>query len=135
MVKSQETSQLIKHAIQAREFAQAKYSGFRVGAALETPAGKIFSGCNVESSSYGLTICAERVALTKALSENIVDFSRIAIVGPDDDFCPPCGACRQLLYDYAPELMVVLWNGTETRTYSLKNLLPVAFEASKLSKR
>ena len=135
MVKSQETVQLIKHATQARKFARAKFSGFRVGAALETPAGKIITGCNVESSSYGLTICAERVALTKALSENIVDFSRIAIVGPHGDFCPPCGACRQLLYDYAPELMIVLWNGTETRTYLLKDLLPVAFEASKLSKK
>jgi cytidine deaminase len=135
MLKSQAKTQLIKRAIQAREFAQAKYSGFRVGAALETPAGKIITGCNVESSSYGLTICAERVALTKALSENILEFSRIAIVGPDGDFCPPCGACRQLLYDYAPEIMIVLWNGTEACTYSLKDLLPVAFESSKLSKR
>ena len=135
MGKSREISQLIKLATQAREYAQAPYSGFRVGAALETPDGKIITGCNVESSSYGLTICAERVALAKALSEQILNFSRIAIVGPRGDFCPPCGACRQLLYDYAPDLFVVLWDGKETRTYTLKDLLPVAFEASKLSKK
>jgi cytidine deaminase len=135
MKRSVQTKNLIEEARSVRSKAQAKYSGFKVGAALETAEGKIVSGCNVESSSYGLTICAERVALTKALSEGQTQFRRIAIVGPGDDFCPPCGACRQLLYDYAPKLQVILWNGKESRTYNLADLLPDAFEDSKLFRK
>jgi len=115
--------------------AQAKYSNFRVGAALETADGRIFSGCNVESSSYGLTICAERVALSKAISEGELNFTKIAIVGPAADFCPPCGACRQLLYDYAPDLEIIMTDGKEVKCMILRELLPFAFEETKLRKK
>lgn len=128
-------NELLEHARQAATLSQAKYSNFRVGAALETTDGLIFTGCNVESSSYGLTICAERVALTKAISEGRLNFTKIAIVGPADDFCPPCGACRQLLYDYAPDLEIILTDGKTVRDLMLRELLPFAFEETKLRKR
>jgi len=123
---------LVQKAQEARRFSQAKYSHFKVGAALLTEEGEVFSGCNVESSSYSLTICAERVALTKALSEGRTKFKAIAIAAKDGEFCPPCGACRQLLHDYAPDLDVILTNGSESRTFKLKELLPHAFEDSQL---
>ncbi len=126
---------LIKEAQKAQTFSHAKYSHFKVGAALFTKEGKIFGGCNVESSSYGLTICAERVALTKALSEGYSQFIAIAIVGPNDEFCPPCGACRQLLLDYAPDLDIILTNNSEIEVYKIKSLLPQAFEETKLHKK
>jgi cytidine deaminase len=126
---------LIDAARIAGEKAYAPYSGFSVGAALESAQGEIITGCNVESSSYGLTICAERVALVKALSEGKPDLKAIAIVGPYDDFCPPCGACRQMLYDYAPDLVVVLTDGTSIEQIQLKDLLPVAFEKTRLKKK
>jgi len=126
------TGKLLLAAKEARKFAQAKYSKFKVGAALLTDNDEIFSGCNVESSSYSLTICAERVALTKALSEGRTKFKAIAIAARDDQYCPPCGACRQLLFDYAPDIDVILTNGKESKTYRLKDLLPVAFEDTQL---
>ncbi len=115
--------------------ARASYSNFPVGAALETTQGEIITGCNVESSSYGLTICAERVALTKALSEGKSAFKAIAIVGPYQDFCPPCGACRQLLYDYAPDLLVIMTDGKDIQTVKLTELLPLAFEKTRLNRK
>lgn len=124
--------QLINTAKKYQNNAKAQYSNFRVGAALLDNKNNLFGGCNIESSSYGLTICAERVALTKALSEGINSFTKIAIIGPNDDFCPPCGACRQLLYDYAPELEIILTNNKEIKTIKLKELLPLAFEETKL---
>ncbi len=130
-----DTYKLVEAAKNARKFSKAHYSNFRVGAALVTKNGEIITGANVESSSYSLTICAERVALTKALTEGKESFSAIAISANDGDFCPPCGACRQLLFDYAPNIDVILTNGQENKTYKLKDLLPVAFEESKLSKR
>ena len=126
--------ELIRSASEARKYSRAKYSDFSVGAALLTIEGDIITGCNVESSSFGLTICAERVALTKALSEGKLNFTHIAVVGPNEDFCPPCGACRQFLYDYAPDIQIVLIKKNEIRTISLKKLLPMAFEESKLRK-
>jgi cytidine deaminase len=129
------SDQLIHKAQKAREFAQAKYSHFKVGAALLTNDGEIFTGCNVESSSYGLTICAERVALTKALSEGRTAFKAIAIVAKDGAFCPPCGACRQLLFDYAPDIDVILTNGKEKQIFKLKELLPHAFDESNLGEK
>lgn len=130
-----DSDRLINAARKAREFAQAKYSHFKVGAAIITDEDEIFTGCNVESSSYGLTICAERVALTKALSEGRVNFKAIAIVAKDDAFCPPCGACRQLLFDYAPDIDVILTNGKEKQIYKLKELLPHAFDESNLEEK
>jgi len=123
---------LVLAAQKARNFSQAKYSKFRVGAALLAEDGSVFSGCNVESSSYSLTICAERVALTKALSEGYTKFTAIAISARDGEFCSPCGACRQLLYDYAPKLDVILTNGSEEKLYKLADLLPAAFKDTQL---
>lgn len=123
---------LVNVAKESRRFAQAKYSKFRVGAALLTADNKIFSGCNVESSSYGLSICAERVALGKALSEGSTQFTAIAIAAHDGEFCPPCGACRQLLFDYAPDLDVILTNGQDYQKMKISELLPLAFEDSQL---
>ena len=123
---------LIQSAKGYQKNSSAKYSKFKVGAALMDKEGKIFGGCNIESSSYGLTICAERVALTKALSEGIRDFEKIAIVGPNNEFCSPCGACRQLLHDYAPNLEVILTDNTEIKSIKLKDLLPFAFEERNL---
>jgi cytidine deaminase len=128
-------SKLIKNAKLSIKNAQARYSNFRVGAALQTKDNKVFTGCNIESSSYSLTICAERVALVKALSEGYTKFSSIAIYADSTDFCPPCGACRQLLFDYAPDLEVILTDGKESKTYKLRDLLPVAFEESQLNKK
>ncbi len=130
---NQETiKELNETARQAVNHAQAKYSHFRVGAALLSDSGEIFRGSNVESSSYSLTLCAERVALVKALSEGTTRFKAISIYAEKMDFCPPCGACRQLLYDYAPELDVYLTNGKEFKKYSLRELLPHAFDDSQL---
>ncbi len=130
--KNYDPKELVKAAKQARRFARAKYSNFKVGAALITRDGKVFTGANVESSSYGLTICAERVALTKALSEGHDQFEAIAIVAKDGEFCPPCGACRQLLFDYAPHIEVILTEGDKIKSFKLKELLPHAFDDSNL---
>lgn len=127
--------ELIDSAKKAAGFSQAKYSHFPVGAALLSNKGKIIIGCNVESSSYSLSICAERVALTKALSEGILDFHSIAIFAEKADFCPPCGACRQLLLDYAPNINIILTDGKQYNSYKLKELLPHAFEDSQLNKK
>jgi cytidine deaminase len=135
MVSKKQMQALMQHAYDAQKFSHAKYSGFKVGAALETHDGEIFSGCNVESSSLGLTICAERVALTKAISEGKTKFTAILIVGPVNDYCPPCGACRQLLYDYAPDIDIIMTDGKNIKSVPLSELLPFAFEETKLRKK
>ncbi len=127
-----EISKLIEEAIKAALNAQAKFSGFPVGAVLLSNKNIIYHGCNVESSSYGLSICAERVALFKALSEADTSFQSITIFAPKAEYCPPCGACRQLLYDYAPNITVLLTNGKEYKSFTLKDLLPEAFDQSQL---
>ncbi len=125
---TQEDIKLIEQAKGVREFAKAPFSGFHVGAALLTASGETVTGINVESSSYGLTICAERVALTKALSEGKSDFTKIAIVADSDKLTPPCGACRQLLYDYAPDLEIIIANlSGKSKTFKLIDLLPEPF--------
>ena len=101
---------LLAAARAAREFAQAQYSNFKVGAALETVDGQIVSGCNIENATYGLTLCAERVALVKALSEGHTVFTRIAVVADTEAPTPPCGPCRQLLWEYCGDVEVVLGN-------------------------
>jgi cytidine deaminase len=127
-------SLLVSKAVKARQFAKAGYSNFKVGAALLTESGKIYTGCNIESSSYGLTICAERVALVKALSVGQTHFKAIAIFASEDSFCPPCGACRQFLYDYAPDLDVILTSQVDLQIIQLKELLPSAFSDQYLKK-
>ena len=127
--------ELIENATKAIKHSHAKYSNFRVGAALLTDDNQIFTGCNIESSSYSLTICAERVALVKALSEGATKFSSIVIYAEEVEYCPPCGACRQLLFDYAQNLQVILTDGKDYKSYNIKELLPVAFEESQLNKK
>ena len=122
--------QLLK---ETREAAIAPYSNFRVGAILLTKKGKHYTGHNIESSSYGLTICAERVALFKALSEGESKFENISILSDLDDFCPPCGACRQVLMDFAPNIEVILFNEKgQKKSYKLDELLPDAFTPDRL---
>ncbi len=122
---------LLVAALHAREHAQMKYSGFAVGAALETRDGKIHSGCNIENASYGLTLCAERVALVKALSEGARQFTRVAIVTGSGKPAPPCGACRQLLWEYCGDIEVISANidGVEDRC-RLSKLFPHPFDDS-----
>ncbi len=121
--------QLCEAAREALGFAFAPYSNFRVGAALRGKNGKIYSGCNVEISSYGLTICAERVALFKAVSEGVQSFESLVITAESEQFCPPCGACRQVLADFAPALRVILLNSAGgTEETSMRELLPHAFD-------
>ena len=121
---------LLAAALQARENAHAPFSRFKVGAALETAGGRVVTGCNVENATYGLTICAERVAVFKAVSEGERKFTRIAVVADTEEPTPPCGACRQILWEFGGDLEVILGNlGGEKARYSLKALLPHPFDA------
>ena len=123
-------SDIVGAARRAREHADAQFSHFKVGAAVETSDGTIVTGCNVENATYGLTICAERVAMFKALSEGHRAFARIAIVADTEAPTPPCGACRQILWEFGGNLEVRLANLTvEKGTYQLKDLLPFPFDA------
>jgi cytidine deaminase len=120
---------LVDAARSARERAVADYSGFKVGAALETADGTIVTGCNVENATYGLTICAERVAMFKALSEGHRQFRRVAVVADTPTPTPPCGACRQILWEFAGDIDVVLANlDSTTDTLRLAALLPHPFD-------
>ncbi len=124
------SSDLVEAARNARERARAAYSGFKVGAAIETSDGRVFTGCNIENASYGLTLCAERVAIFKALSEGAERFSRIVILADTPDPTPPCGACRQILWEYAGDIEVILANlGGETSRHRMNDLLPLPFDA------
>lgn len=119
---------LVEAARRARERAVAPYSGFKVGAALETADGQIITGCNVENASYGLTMCAERVAMFKALSEGHTRFVRIAVVADTEAPTSPCGACRQVLWEFGPDLDVILANLQQvTGRHRMADLLPDAF--------
>lgn len=120
---------LIDAARKVRLHAHAPFSGFRVGAALETASGVIVTGCNVENATFGLSICAERVAIVKAISEGHKQFVRIAIVADTDAPTPPCGACRQILWEFGGDLEIVLANLTEMiGTHRLAQLLPLPFD-------
>lgn len=120
---------LVSAARAARERAIAPYSGFRVGAALLTTTGEIVSGCNIENATYGLTTCAERVALLKALSDGHREFAMIAVVADTSAPTPPCGPCRQLLWEYCGDIPVVMANLTAvTATLQLAELLPLPFD-------
>jgi len=125
-----DASDLVTLARRAREHACAAYSHFKVGAALETVDGTVITGCNIENATYGLTICAERVAMFKALSEGHRRFTRIAIVADTDAPTPPCGACRQILWEFGGDLDIVLANLTsQTGRHRLQDLLPLPFDA------
>ena len=126
--------QLIETAKSARLRSIAPFSNFLVGAAVKTSEGKVYIGCNVESASYGLTVCAERVALWKALSEGERQFTELAIVADTESLTPPCGTCRQIIWEFAKNATIVLGNlHGETQIVSIRELLPRAFDARFLS--
>lgn len=113
--------------------AYAPYSHFRVGAALECRDGTVFTGCNIENAAYSPSICAERVAVSKAVSEGHRDFARIAIAADTDRFTSPCGVCRQVLWEFAPDLEVLLYNRRgEIQELTLRQLLPYSFDSTAL---
>ena len=122
---------LLQSALDARRNAHAPYSHFHVGAALECDDGRVFTGCNIENATYGLTVCAERVALLKALSEGARKFRRIAVAADTDRLTPPCGACRQLLWEFCGDAEVILVNPQgRAESFRMKELFPRPFDAS-----
>ncbi len=122
---------VLQAALQVREHAYAPYSKFLVGAALEDSGGRIYTGCNVENASYGLTNCAERTAVFKAVAEGARRFRRIAVAADTAKLTPPCGACRQVLWEICGDIEVALVNlQGQTETLRLKDLLPRPFDAS-----
>ena len=127
------TDSLAAAALAAREYAHAPYSKFHVGAALEDASGRIHTGCNIESASYGLTVCAERVAVCKAMSEGARAFRRIAIAADPEALTPPCGACRQVRWEFCGNIEILLVNPRgKTETLHLIDLFPRPFDASLL---
>ena len=124
----EEKQQLIRMALAAREKAYAPYSDFMVGAALRAADGRIFTGCNVENAALGSTICAERTAACKAVSEGHRDFVRIAVYGDGEHYCYPCGACRQFLAEFAPDMEVLsVMGGGRYVSNRLSELMPYTF--------
>ncbi len=123
------SEELIRSARSVMKQAYAPYSKFRVGAAIETKSGNIYTGCNVENASYGLTLCAERNAIGAAIAAGESDFVRVAIVTSGRKLTSPCGACRQVLREFGPRLEVLLAGGKQVKRLSLEKLLPNAFHA------
>jgi len=122
---------LITAALKARENAHAPFSKFKVGAALEDGTGHIHTGCNVENATYGLTVCAERIAIFKAVSEGANGFQRIAVVADTDTLTPPCGACRQILWEFCGDIEIILANlAGKSETLRLATLFPRPFDSS-----
>ena len=122
---------LIAAARTAREHAHAPYSNFRVGAAVRAKSGRIFSGCNVENATYGLTLCAERVAIFKAISEGERGFDAVAVVADTGALTPPCGSCRQILWEFCGDAEVILANlSGKVERYRMSSLLPKPFDGS-----
>ena len=120
-------------ALEARKRAHAPYSRFKVGAALKTRAGEIVTGCNIENASYGLTLCAERVAVFKALSEGLTDFDAIVVAADSKRITAPCGPCRQILWEFCGDLLVHMVNPRgATRTWRLSRLIPLPFDGKNL---
>ncbi len=121
--------ELIELATDVRERAYAPFSNFRVGAAVVADDGTVFTGCNVESASYGLTVCAERVAIWKAVSEGAKGFSQIAVVADTEELTPPCGVCRQIIWEFCGDIPVTFANlSGKTETVRMSELLPRAFD-------
>ena len=120
---------LVERARAARLGAVADYSHFKVGAAIETTSGEIITGCNIENATYGLTICAERVAIYKALSDGHRAFRRLVVVADTPEPTPPCGACRQIIWEFAGDVEVILANLHDvTARHEMRNLLPAPFD-------
>jgi cytidine deaminase len=122
---------LISAALQARENAHAPYSKFKVGAAIEDANGRIHTGCNVENATYGLSVCAERIGVFKAVSEGGRGFKRVAVVADTETLTPPCGACRQILWEFCGDVEIVLANlSGKSETLRLGALFPKPFDSS-----
>jgi cytidine deaminase len=131
-----EVQKLVDAARAARDCSLSPFSNFCVGAAVETDDGKIYTGCNIESASYGLTVCAERVAIWKALSEGERRFKRLAVVVDTTPLTPPCGTCRQIIWEFCRDATVILANlDGETEIAEMRELLPRAFDARFLPKK
>jgi cytidine deaminase len=128
-ISTQEKVELIKAARDAREKAYAPYSRFKVGAALRTKDGKIYTGCNIENAVYGATACAERVAVWKAVSEGETEFSHIVVAADTEELTPPCGICRQVIWEICGDIPVTFANLTDkNETLRMNELLPRAFD-------
>ena len=131
---------LMEFAVKARKNAYAPYSGFRVGAALLTADGRVYTGCNIENAAYTPTNCAERTAFFKAISEGVLDFSAIAVAGGSGeepaDFCAPCGVCRQVMAEFCDgDFRIVLGNREAIRVYTLNEILPLSFSSKDLEEQ
>jgi cytidine deaminase len=124
---------LIDAARRAQQQAYAPYSRFRVGAAVEGEDGTIFAGCNVENASYGLVMCAERVAIGAAVSAGIQRFRRVAVVSDSEPPAAPCGACRQVIFEFAPDAEVLAVGPRSSHRWTMRELLPAAFSGSQLT--
>jgi cytidine deaminase len=132
---SEDIESLIEAAKRARLQAVAPFSNFQVGAVVKTADGKIYTGCNVESASYGLTVCAERVAIWKALSEGERQFTDLAVVADTETLTPPCGTCRQIIWEFARGAKIVFANlEGKSEEFHIADLLPRAFDARFLKK-
>ena len=132
---SEDLEPLIEAAKRARMQSVAPFSNFLVGAAVRTADGKVYTGCNVESASYGLTVCAERVAIWKALSEGERHFTDLAVVADTEILTPPCGTCRQIIWEFARGARIVFANlDGKSEKFDIANLLPNAFDARFLKK-
>ena len=130
MSKRHSREEVIEAALQARERAVAPFSKFRVGAAVETDDGRIFTGCNIESASYGLTVCAERVAVWKAISEGARCFGLLVVAVDTENLTPPCGTCRQIIWEHCRDTTILLVNlQGQAEELNIKDLLPRAFDA------
>ena len=126
--------ELKETAMAMRERAYCPYSHFSVGATLECADGSVFTGCNIENAAFSPTICAERTAVAKAVSEGHTDFVRIAVAGSGPDHCVPCGVCRQVLQEFAPDLEILCLNSRgEELALTLRDLLPHSFDAAFLA--
>lgn len=128
---------LIEAAVHSMQYSYSPYSKFSVGAALLCEDGKIYNGCNIENSSFSATACAERTAIFKAVSDGVKSFEAIAIVGGKNgditDYCPPCGVCRQVLSEFCDNnFKIILFNGNQTKIYTLGDLLPLGFTGDNL---
>lgn len=130
MSEDKRLKELIDMAIEAREKSHAPFSNFKVGAVVETSDGELFTGCNIESASYGLTVCAERVAIWKAVSMGKKDFKQVIVVADTPELTPPCGTCRQIIWEFCRDAPVTLANlKGESETVQMRDLLPRAFDA------
>ena len=124
---------LIEAARRAQQQAYAPYSRYRVGAAVEGTDGSVFAGCNVENASYGLVMCAERVAIGAAVSSGVRAFRRVVVVSDSEPPAPPCGACRQVIFEFAPDAEVLAVGPRSSHRWTMRDLLPAAFSGSQLT--